>query len=139
PTRLSPTEQYTHLSLWSLLSAPLLIGCDLSRIDPFTFNLLANPEVLAINQDALGKAAERVLDQENIQVWAKEMADGSQAVGLFNLADEGRSVRLQWSSLRLPKGLSQMRDVWQQQDMGKMGDTYEIALPAHGSKLLLLK
>jgi len=59
-TRLTPAEQYSHLSLWCLLSAPLLIGCDLERLDPFTLNLLTNDEVLAVDQDALGRSARRV-------------------------------------------------------------------------------
>ncbi len=60
PTRLTPNEQYTHISLWSLLSAPLLIGCDMTQLDPFTFSLLSNDEVIAVNQDPLGKQASRV-------------------------------------------------------------------------------
>ena len=89
PTRLTPNEQYTHVSLWCLLSAPLLIGADMSQLDPFTFNLLANDEVLAVNQDALGRQAARVAKDGEAEVWAKEMADGSKAVGLFNRG-EGR-------------------------------------------------
>ena len=57
PTRLTADEQYTHVSLWCLLSAPLLIGCDLTKIDPFTLSLLTNDEVLAIDQDSLGRQA----------------------------------------------------------------------------------
>ena len=59
-TRLTPDEQYTHISLWCLLNAPLLIGCDMQRLDPFTCSLLSNDEVLDINQDSLGKQAVRV-------------------------------------------------------------------------------
>ena len=58
-TKLTPDEQYTHISMWCLLSAPLLIGCDMERLDPFTLNLLTNDEVLALDQDALGKQAKR--------------------------------------------------------------------------------
>lgn len=61
PTRLTPDEQYTHVSLWSLLSAPLLIGCDLSKLDDFTLNLLTNDEVIAINQDIMGRQAKQML------------------------------------------------------------------------------
>lgn len=60
PTRLTPDEQYTHISLWCLLSAPLLIGCDLDRLDDFTLGLLTNDEVLAIDQDSLGQQARQV-------------------------------------------------------------------------------
>src|SRR5579862_5792364 len=75
-TKLSPDEQYTHISLWCLLSAPLLIGCDMSQLDDFTTSLLTNDEVLAIDQDALGKSALKVADGNNTQVWIKELEDG---------------------------------------------------------------
>ena len=60
PTHLSPNEQYTHISLWSLLAAPMLIGCDLDKLDDFTLNLLSNDEVLAVDQDELGQPAHRI-------------------------------------------------------------------------------
>ena len=77
--QLTPNEQYTHISLWSLLSAPLLIGCDMTQLDPFTFGLLSNDEVIAVNQDPLGKQASRVwhLARSRIEAWAKPLADGS--------------------------------------------------------------
>ena len=87
PTRLTPYEQYTHISLWSLLSAPLLIGCDMSKLDEFTLNMLKNNEVIAVDQDALGRQAQKVADEGNFQVWVKPMADGSHVVGIFNIND----------------------------------------------------
>jgi alpha-galactosidase len=86
PTGLTPDEQYTHISLWCLLAAPLLIGCDLTDMDDFTVSLLTNDEVLAVDQDPLGKEATRVKEdvKAGIEVWARPLADGSTAVGLFN-------------------------------------------------------
>ena len=135
-TRLSPTEQYTHLSLWAMLSAPLLIGCDLTRIDPFTYNLLANHEVLAIDQDALGKQAVRVFDQKDIQIWVKELTDGSRAVAVFNLSDENRTVRFDWADLGLSSDYTKLRDVWRQQDLGKLSKSFDTEVLAHGVRLL---
>ena len=135
-TRLSPTEQYTHLSLWAMLSAPLLIGCDLTRIDPFTYNLLANHEVLAIDQDALGKQAVRVFDQKDIQIWVKELTDGSRAVAVFNLSDENRAVRFDWADLGLSSDYTKLRDVWRQQDLGKLSKSFDTEVLAHGVRLL---
>ncbi|MEI7502036.1 MAG: putative Ig domain-containing protein, partial [Paludibacter sp.] len=79
PTKLTPDEQYTHISLWCLLSAPLLIGCDLSRIDDFTLSLLTNDEVLEIDQDALCKQGVRVDSQPDLDVFIKPLEDGSLA------------------------------------------------------------
>jgi alpha-galactosidase len=86
PTNLTHDEQYSHVSLWSLLAAPMLIGCDMTKFDDFTLNLLTNDEVLAVNQDPLGKQATRVVDDPTagIEIWARPLADGTMAVGLFN-------------------------------------------------------
>ena len=84
-THLTHDEQYTHMSLWCLLDAPLLIGCDMTQLDDFTLSLLTNDEVIAIDQDPLGKQAARVAQEGQMQVWAKDLEDGSKAVGLFNV------------------------------------------------------
>jgi alpha-galactosidase len=85
PTRLTADEQYTHISLWCLLSAPLLIGCDMTKLDNFALNLLSNDEVLAVDQDELGKQATCVLTNGDVRIYEKELADGGRAVGFFNL------------------------------------------------------
>ena len=92
PTQLTPDEQYTHITPVGLLSAPLLIGCDLERLDDFTLNLLTNDEVLAIDQDRLGRQATPVWRRADHQVWVKELADGGRAIGVFNLGDATRTV-----------------------------------------------
>ncbi|MDP4205408.1 MAG: NPCBM/NEW2 domain-containing protein, partial [Bacteroidota bacterium] len=70
-THLTPDEQYTHITLWSLLAAPLLIGCDMSQLDDFTLNLLCNDEVIEVNQDPLGKQASPVKNSNGIQIWMR--------------------------------------------------------------------
>ncbi|MEI6412206.1 MAG: putative Ig domain-containing protein [Bacteroidota bacterium] len=136
-TRLTPSEQYTHISLWAMLSAPMLIGCDLSRIDDFTYNLLANDEVLAIDQDALGKQATQALKKDDYQIWVKELADGGRAIGIFNLSDEDRKIDVNWSELGL-KDYKKVRDVWRQKDIGKFGKTFSTEVYAHGVTLVKL-
>ena len=131
PTRLTPNEQYTHVSLWCLLSAPLLIGADMSQLDPFTFNLLANDEVLAVDQDPLGRQAARVSKDGEAEVWAKEMADGSKAVGLFNRSEGAREVSVKWQDLGLSGG-RRVRDLWRQKDLGKSKDSFTATVPRHG-------
>ncbi|MCC6396740.1 MAG: putative Ig domain-containing protein, partial [Bacteroidetes bacterium] len=96
PTRLTAHEQITHITLWSLLCSPLLIGCDMTRLDEFTLSLLTNDEVIAVNQDPLGKQAARVKVDGDAEVWAKPMDDGSVAVGLFNRGEKGRMVTISW-------------------------------------------
>ncbi len=135
PTYLSPNEQYTHISLWSLLAAPLLIGCDLTRLDDFTYGLLSNSEVIAINQDILGKQASRVIKEENIEVWSKPLADGSIAVGIFNLGEDPVDYSLSLSSLNL-SGEYQVRDLWKQENMGEINSRMSFKVNRHGVKLI---
>lgn len=135
PTRLTPNEQYTQVSLWSLLAAPILIGCPLDDMDPFTVSLLTNDEVLEINQDELGKQAAQTLVDGRRQVWIKPLADGSRAIGLFNLAAISQEVGIAWSKAGI-KNPSRMRDVWRQQDMPVPSDGIRLKVPRHGVMLL---
>ncbi len=152
PTRLTPDEQYTHISLWCLLDAPLLIGCDLSRIDKFTLNFLSNDEVLAVDQDPLGKQASRIYNEDGKQIWAKEMADGSKAVGLFYTGVESKAkdpadyfnwnkiptkekITLTASELGI-SGKFKVRDLWRQKDLGTFTDKFTTKVPYHGVVLV---
>ncbi len=149
PSRLTPDEQYTHISLWSLLSAPLLIGCDLSKLDDFTLNLLTNDEVIDISQDPLGRQASRISDADGVQVWSKDLEDGSKAVGIFwadvrekkSLSDyfdweakKSRVVSLDGARLGF-KGKFKVRDVWRQRDRA-VSEKFSGEVPYHGVLLL---
>ena len=138
PTRLTPDEQYTHVSLWCLLSAPLLIGCDISRLDAFTLNLLTNDEVLAVDQDTLGKQAQRIIYTPQQQVWVKELADGSKAIGIFNMDTVYRDISVNWNDLGLPAA-QRVRNLWTQKDMGLIKEGYKAHMPPHGVLLLKTK
>lgn len=129
-TQLTPDEQYTHISLWCLLSAPLLIGCDMNVMDDFTLSLLSNDEVLAVDQDPLGKSAICVYKTDEIQIWLKELSDGSKAFGVFNMTDK---ITDQSISLKLI-GFDQkakLRDLWRQKDLGTI-ETLKLKLMPHG-------
>jgi alpha-galactosidase len=134
-TRLTPNEQYTHISLWCLLTAPLLIGCDMTQLDDFTYNLLSNDEVLAVDQDPLAKQAARVAKDGATEVWAKDMADGSKAVGLFNRSSAETQVTAKWSDLGL-QGTQTVRDLWRQKDLGQFNDQFQASVPRHGVVLV---
>ncbi|MBC7783357.1 MAG: putative Ig domain-containing protein [Burkholderiales bacterium] len=135
PTRLTPDEQYSHISLWCLLGSPLLIGCDMEKLDEFTISLLTNDEVLAINQDPLGKQAVHVSRGENVHVYMKELEDGSRAVGLFNTGPTEATCTAGWSDLKV-SGKQTVRDLWRQTDIGVFEKQYETTLPPHGVRLL---
>lgn len=137
-TRLTPDEQYTHISLWSLLASNMLIGCDISRIDDFTLALLCNNEVNAVNQDILGKQAKREVSDGDIQIWKRPLADGSYAVGIFNLGDSDATVDFSSYFGKLGIGsLSYARDLWRQKDISTSDTRYFI--PSHGVKFIRIK
>jgi alpha-galactosidase len=137
PTRLTPDEQYTHLSLWCLLSSPLLIGCDLEKLDAFTIGLLSNDEVLAVDQDSLGKQATQLGGQGDQKVYAKQMEDGSLAVGLFNTGPAKATVTANWSDLKLA-GSQRVRDLWRQKDLGIFTEKFCATVASHGVVLVRL-
>jgi alpha-galactosidase len=151
PSKLTPDEQYTHLSLWCLWSAPLLIGCPVEDMDEFTRNLLTNDELLALDQDPLGRMAVTVLGDGDRQVLAKPLEDGSIAVGLFNRGSAPQKITVPWGMLILngPPVLQDLwqyadvskrprdrrclvRDLWRQQDIGVFTKQFTATVPAHG-------
>ena len=133
-TRLTPDEQYTHISLWALLASNMLIGCDVAQMDDFTVALLCNNEVNAVNQDILGQQARQAVKDGDLQIWIRPLADGSHAVGLFNVGDDAISTNL--ASYRTALGISQpikaVRDLWRQKDI----NSTEFLIPSHGVRLL---
>lgn len=137
-TRLTPDEQYTHISLWSLLASPLLIGCDLEHIDKFTLNLLTNDEVIAINQDALGKEAIEVQNKDGYLVYVKDLEDGGKAVGIFNTSDTFKTVTVNWADLGV-NGYRELKDVWRQKTLKADQKQYQVGIAAHGVQLVRLK
>lgn len=138
PTKLTPDEQYTHISIWCLLSAPLLLGCDMEKLDDFTLNLLENDEVLAVDQDELGHQALCVSDNGDLRIYAKNLADGSKAVGLFNLGASAATVTANWSDLKLT-GTQTVRDLWRQKDLGQFSGKFEMNVAPHGVELIRIK
>ena len=130
PSPLKPTEQYHQVTLWSLLTQPLLLSCNIPTMDEFDLNLVTNHEVLAVNQDALCKQGYRLENEKgNYEFWAKDLADGSKAVGLFNLSDDNQVLTLSAQTLGM-KGT--VRDLWRQKDIGTLEDSFSANVSAHG-------
>jgi alpha-galactosidase len=134
-TRLTKNEQMTHISLWSLVASPLLIGADMSQLDQFTTALLGNDEVLGVSQDVLGKPAGRVTLHDHVEVWARPLVDGTMAVGLFNRGPVAADVKAEWTVLGV-KGAQKVRDLWQQKDLGTFRDEFTATVPRHGAVLV---
>jgi len=130
-TRLTPNEQLVHISLWALQAAPLLIGADMSQFDKFTTDLMTNHEVMDISQDVLGRGAARVYQRERLELWARPLADGTVAAGLFNRGLQAVDMTATWEELGLT-GRQPVRDVWAQRDLAPQTSAFTARVPAHG-------
>jgi len=138
PTRLSREEQFSHITLWCMLSAPLLIGCDLENLDETAYEVLTNDEVLAIDQDALGQQAVRVATVGAIDVYLKPLEDGSHALAFFNRSPVEESFlfnKLPSIGLGGPPGV---RDLWKHADLPDCDNEIVGTVPGHGVWLLKL-
>lgn len=134
PSRLTPDEQYAHISLWCLWGSPMIIGTPIERLDPFTLSLLSNDEVLDVHQDPLGRQGRRrVIDGAELVV--KEMEDGSLAIGLFNPGDTAAVVGVGWQALDLA-GAQRVRDLWRQKDLGVHAERFQSEVRPHGVLLV---
>ncbi len=137
-TRFTRDEQLTHISLWCLLPSPLMVGANLPDNDDWATALLTNPEVLAVDQDSLGKPAQRVVNPNvPAETWVKKLADGSVAVGLFNRTDQPMKVDFPWRDLGL-RSTPDVRDLWLRKDPGRQKN-FTAELPAHGCELLQVR
>lgn len=142
---LTVDEQYSHISLWCILSAPLLIGCDMANMDDFTLNLLTNSEIIAVNQDPLVAPATKLITK-NGQIWYKPLHDGSFAVGFlhadpyFILWNQEEAEAIQHKDYNFQLDLKQLgisgkaivRDLWRQKDLGEFEGIYQTKTPYHG-------
>ena len=132
---MSEDEYRTHLGLWAILAAPLIAGNDLTRMTPFTVDMLTNREVIAIDQDPLGKQGYPIIQEGPFEVWIKPMVDHSVAVGLFNRSKEEDKMNVKFSDLGI-SGAAHVRDVWLRKDLSVFHETFSAYVPKHGVVLL---
>jgi alpha-galactosidase len=135
--KLTAHEQYSYMSMWALMASPLFFGGDMARLDDFTLSVLCNAEVIGVNQDLLGKQAWIVRKTKEEFVLAKPLADGSLAVGLFNLTRVERPMAASWQELKLD-GNRKARDLWRQKDEAASNNELRRPVPAHGVALVRL-
>ena len=138
PTPLTPDEQYSHVSLWCLLAAPLILSGDITRLDDFTLGLLTNDEVIDVDQDPLGQPGRRMSKSGDLEVWARTLEDGSLAVGLFNRGPKPEKVSARFSDLGI-SGPHEARDLWRQKDLGRFDGAYAADVAPHGVVLVRLR
>jgi alpha-galactosidase len=124
-------EYKTHMSLWAILAAPLLAGNDLTNMSAETRELLMNRDVIDVDQDPLGKQGDRVSADGMAEIWARPLAGGGKAVGIFNRDDQQKTVKLRLDSVGFTGSVT-VRDLWQHKDLGSIRNDYTFSVPAHG-------
>jgi len=132
------TEYQTHMSLWSMLAAPLIAGNDVRTVPAPILAILTNKEVIAIDQDKLGHQAKRISKSGDQEIWARDLTGGDHAVALFNLAADPAKIIVSWKDIGLTKAPKSARDLWSHSDVTISGD-YSATVPAHGVMLLRVK
>lgn len=137
PCPLTPNEQYAYMSLWALMAAPLFYSGDMTQLDEFTLNVLCNPEVIEVNQDALGQSAAVLQLNESLFLMVKQMEDGSKAVGLFNRGEFPARASASWAVMGV-NGPQQVRDLWRRKDLGVFSGEFSVELSRHSGALLRL-
>jgi alpha-galactosidase len=139
--KLTHDENVTHMTMWAMLAAPLIAGNNLTQMTPEISAILMNKEVIAIDQDTLGKQGGRVYAEGPVEIWAKPLKDGSEAVAIFNFgesASEMRGIGLHLKEMGLGASVK-ARDVWAAKDMGTIKDDWKTTVPRHGVVLLVIR
>jgi alpha-galactosidase len=137
---MTPTEYRAHFSLWCVLAAPLMAGNDIRTMTPEIAEILTNNEVIAVDQDPAGLQGRRVKRERDLDVWAKQLADGSRAVVLFNRGGAAREMSVAWNEIGYPDSITaSVRDLWAKKDLGQRRGGVAANVPAHGVVMLRIK
>lgn len=134
---LTVSEERAHFSLWCMLAAPLIAGNDLRNMTKVTTEILANKEVIAVDQDKLGNQGYRIVDEQNFEIYMKPLSDGDTAICLFNRGDQIKNVNINWSDLKLSNDFK-IRDLWKHADIGTTTTLFKASIPRHDVIVLRL-
>jgi hypothetical protein len=135
--RLTHDEQVSLMTLWSIAPSPLMVGASMVDADPWLIALLTDDEVLAVNQDILANPGRRIRNKDNVDIWIRDLFDGSKALALFNRSGRAEEAEVTWQELGLA-GPQRVRDLWKRKDLGVAEDRVVLQLPSHGAALLRL-
>lgn len=138
--KLTHDQNIEHMSMWAMLAAPLLAGNNLTQMSEDVRAILTNRDVIAIDQDKLGRQGEPIFTEGPLQIWVRPLADGSTAYAIFNISPnraEMRGMHLHLREAGFSKG-AQARDVWTGKDLGRLAEKDVFKVPGHGAVLLKL-
>lgn len=132
------TEYQTQMSMWCMMASPLAMTNDLRKVSDDDRRILLNPEIIAINQDPLGKGAERKVMADDYQIFVRQLANGAHAVALLNTSDKQLTLTADFKALGIP-GKYTVRDVWQHKDVARSASKWKGKVMAHEAKVLVVK
>jgi len=132
----TPEEYRTHFSMWSILASPLILGSDLTRMDDYTIETLTNTEVIALNQDALGLQASRVRKDGDLEVFAKPLANGDQAVAMLNRGGRDAEMDFTWQQVGVDQETAAVRDLWSHRELGQFANGFGAQVGTHEAMVL---
>jgi alpha-galactosidase len=133
--RMDAVEDKCHMSLWAMLAAPLLAGNDIRSMSDDTKEILLNKEIIAIDQDKLGRQGTRVTKDGRTETWMKPLSNGDLAVAMFNRDDRDQLMIVKWSDLGIT-GKHEVRDIWHHADRGRIKDLFEAEVSSHGAVVI---
>jgi alpha-galactosidase len=137
---MTTTEYRSHFSLWAIMAAPLIAGNDLRSMTPEIHDILTNKEVVAIDQDALGRQGRRVWKDGDLEVWAKQLQNGDRAAILLNRGSSEQSITVSWPQIGYPDHLTAgVRDLWAHKDLGKFTGKFSATVASHGVVMVVVK
>ncbi|GLJ35356.1 hypothetical protein SUGI_0711180 [Cryptomeria japonica] len=135
------TEEYrSHFSIWALMKAPLLIGCDMRSMSDDTLEILSNQEVINVNQDSLGKQGKKVSKEGDLEVWAGPLSNARVVIILWNRSLKSASITAKWEDIGLPNGnVVEARDLWNHSNLsGSFQDHITSTVDSHACKMYIL-
>ena len=136
---LTYAESKAHFSFWCMLAAPLMMGNDLRQMNDDILKILTDKDVIALDQDPLGKQGTRVIDEEGREVWVKELSDGNWAVCMLNDTQSDAQMSLAWSDIPALSGKTyKVRDLWAKKDLGTTETNYSGNVVTHDVALFRL-
>jgi alpha-galactosidase len=135
---LTNAESRAHFALWSIMAAPLMAGNDLRAMPDELRDILTAPEILAIDQDGLGRQGRRVRSENGHEIWLREIADGSFAVAALNRGTVASEMRLSLAELGIPHRRVHVRDLWERADLPAAAGETLVATAPHSATVLRL-
>jgi len=137
---MTTTEYQAHFSLWALLAAPLIAGNDLRSMTPEIHDILTNKEVIAIDQDPLGREGRRVWKDGDLEVWGKQLKNGDRAVILLNRGSSQHEIAVTWEQIGYPAHVSAaVRNLWTHKDLGKFTERFSATVASHGAVMVTVR